>query len=165
MKLNIQQFNNTRQLIQAVLLLCPLLILSCAKQEDKNYNPADNGKVKVRISKTTFDDEINLKSGNTHFADYPLTQTQTTSIDFNADYYPSASLTPLPSDPTSLDPNEDPNLNLNLNLNPSPSTKATVSQPLKKDVKYKVAVFAPDGTYVTEKNYTYQNEEAEGDIC
>jgi len=148
-KLHKSKKTGSRPFIQAVLLLCPLLLIACAKQEDKNYNPADNGKVKVRITKTTFDDEINLKSGNTSFADYPLTQTQNTSVDFNADYYLSASLSPEPSNPAY----------------PNPGTKAGFdSQLLKKDVKYKVVVFAPDGTYVTEKNYTHQREESEGNF-
>jgi len=149
LSLGIQQFHNTGHLIPVVLLLCSLLAFSCAKQEDKNYNPDDNGRVKVRISRASFDDEINFKSGSTPFTDAPLTHTQYTSVDFNADYYLTATLTPEPSQ----------------QADQNPATKAgTEIELLKKDVKYKIVVFDPNGGYVTEKNYSHQNEDTEGDL-
>ncbi|MFZ4861381.1 hypothetical protein ACL9RF_04290 [Sphingobacterium sp. Mn56C] len=149
LNLGIQQFHNTGHLIPAVLLLCSLLTFSCAKQEDKNYNPDDNGRVKVRISRASFDDEINFKSGSTLFTDYPLSNRQTVSVDFNADYYLTATLTPEPSQ----------------QADKNPSTKADIIiDLLENDVKYKIVVFDPNGGYVTEKNYSHQNEDTEGDL-
>ncbi|MFZ4861561.1 hypothetical protein ACL9RF_05195 [Sphingobacterium sp. Mn56C] len=94
--------------------------------------------VRIEINNATFEDELNLKYRRSFQRLPPVDSIQTATVDFNKDFYWTATIKP----------------------ENSLATKGNVVEiSLPKWVKYKVVVFEKNGNYLTEQNYTYGKED------
>lgn len=120
-----------------------LLFIACTKQESTNIKPENNGKVRIKIKNTIFEDDINLKFRSAFQYASSVDSIQTATIDFNKDFYWTATIKP------------DSNI---------PTKGKEVKLALSNKVQYKVVVFEQNGTYITEKNFVYGKEDEETNL-
>ncbi|HIC8645905.1 fimbrillin family protein [Elizabethkingia meningoseptica] len=139
--------------IAAILVfLCSFCVMSCRGSENAiEGNSPGKYNVKINMQGITGTEETPAKSASLNKTTFASGGVQNSVINIDKDNYILASLTPH---------NITPKISTQASLNTMAATPVTT--PLGDQIKYKIAVYDESGNFVTDKEFSYKQNDAEG---